>query len=346
MNDRGLCVNSRKIEHIDVVRNDDGTDRNARHFDRIHLVHRALPEIDLKDIDPRIQFMGKTLSFPLLISSMTGGEHELVERINRNLAIAAEKTGVALAVGSQRVMFENSRALSSFELRRHAPQTLLFANLGAVQLNCGFTVEHCRRAVEVVGADALFLHLNALQEAVQPEGDTVFAGLTSKIAELNGQLDVPLVLKEVGCGFSCEDILSAAAAGVRFIDVAGQGGTSWSRIEHRRTEPGSDLGLVFQDWGIPTPRALKLASSSRARVELIASGGLRNGIDMAKSVILGARLCGLAAPFLEPAVESAESVVAAIEALKRQFVTAMFLLGTPDIAALWGNKQLILDDFS
>ena len=341
----GQATNDRKIEHIRMIEQDSGTDRDARYFDRIRLTNRALPELDLASVDPSVEFMGRKLSFPLLISSMTGGDHSLVRTINHNLAVAAQETGVALAVGSQRVMFEQPAARASFALRQYAPDALLLANIGAVQLNKGFGIEQCREAVELVGADGLYLHLNALQEAIQPEGDTEFAGLLDKIESIRSQLDCPLLLKEVGCGFSGDDIANAVERGIEYIDVAGQGGTSWSRIEHLRADDCHSLGMLFQDWGVPTPLALKQAKPYRDRVQLIASGGLRNGIDMAKSVILGARLCGMAAPLLKPAMESVDQVVETIEALKREFTTAMFLLGAPDIAHLYGNERLILDDY-
>lgn len=337
-------TNDRKIEHIRAIENDPATDRDGRYFDRIHLTHRALPELDLASIDSSVRFLGRNLSFPLLISSMTGGDHELVRKINTNLAQAAERCGVALAVGSQRVMFEQSAARASFELRALAPNTVLLANLGAVQLNYGFGVEQAREAVECVGADGLYLHINPLQEAVQPEGDTNFSGIGQKIGEIRRGLKVPVLLKEVGAGLSPEDIALGYAQGVRYFDVAGSGGTSWSRIEHHRRNGDSDIGLKFQDWGVPTPLALKRAEPWLERATLIASGGLRDGIDMAKSVILGASLCGMAAPFLRPATQSVEAVVEVIERLRREFVTAMFLLGMPDVATLRNNRALIVDE--
>ena len=342
-------TNSRKTEHLDVIAADRGVDRDAHHFDAIHLRHRALPQLDLKQVDPSCTFLGKTLSFPLLISSMTGGDHELLRTINRNLAIAAEQTSVAMAVGSQRVMFSHPGARSSFELRQYAPSTLLMANLGAVQLNYGFGVEQAREAVNVLGADALYLHLNPLQEAVQPEGDTDFSALDRQIGALRAELDCPLILKEVGAGMGPEDIELGLAQGVEYFDLAGCGGTSWSRIEHHRRQPQQGdgvrpLGLLFQDWGIPTPLALRLARPYQNRAQFIASGGLRSGIDMVKSVIIGGSLCGMAAPFLKPAMESPEAVIATIEQIKREFITAMFLLGVPNIDGLRLNDALLLDD--
>ncbi|WP_379907942.1 type 2 isopentenyl-diphosphate Delta-isomerase [Marinobacterium aestuariivivens] len=338
-------TNERKIEHIRAIERDPAIERNGAHFDGIRLRHRALPELDLAAVDPSTEFLGKRLSFPLLISSMTGGDHDLVRRINRNLAEAAERCQVALGVGSQRVMFTQPEARASFELRELAPTTVLLANIGAVQLNYGFEAVHCQQAVDCLGADALYLHLNPLQEAIQPEGDTDFAGLSARIGELAGQLSVPLILKEVGCGLGPEAIAAGLAQGVRLFDLAGSGGTSWSRIEYHRCNAGEDpTGLRFQDWGIPTPTALRLAEPFGDRATLIASGGLRDGIDMVKSVILGASLCGLAAPFLRPAMDSADAVVTVIEQLRREFTIAMFLLGTPDIASLFRNQALVLEE--
>ena len=337
-------TNERKLKHLRTIESDPETDRRKFYFDDIRLTHRALPELNLAEIDPSIEFMGKTLSFPLLISSMTGGDHDLVRTINRNLATAAEKTGVAMGVGSQRVMFSQPAARSSFEIRKYAPTTLLLANLGAVQLNYGFTLDMCEEAVAAAGADALILHLNPLQEAVQPSGNTNFAKLSTRIIHIAERLNKPVVLKEVGAGLSEEDVRLVADGGIRYIDVAGAGGTSWSRIEHYSLveEEREDLGLTFQDWGIPTPRALMALKKYRGRLTLIASGGVRSGLDMAKAMILGASLCGIAAPFLKPAIESSDKVVKVINTLKREFVTALFLLGQGSVKGLIGNEELLL----
>ncbi len=338
-------TNERKVEHINIINKDSNIDRKKFYFDYFHLVHRALPEINYNTIDTSIELLKKHLAFPLLISSMTGGDHELVRTINRNLAIAAEETNVALGVGSQRVAFTHPAARSSFELRQYAPNALLFANLGAVQLNYGFTIEHCRKAVDMLRADALIFHLNPLQEAVQPEGDTNFTNLSEKIAAIAEQLEVPIILKEVGAGISVQDVNLLIDKGVYYIDVAGSGGTSWSRIEHyRHSESKNDeIGLTFQDWGIPTPMALDNLKIYRDRITVFASGGLRNGVDMVKAVILGARLCGLASPFLQPAMESAEHVIKRVMRLKREFQTAMFLLGVTEFNDLHFNKELLVE---
>ena len=339
-------TNSRKIEHINIVESDKNIDRRKYYFDSIHLTHRALPEIDLKSIDPSVRFMEKHLAFPLLISSMTGGDHEVIKKINRNLAMAAEATGIAMAVGSQRVMFTQPESRASFKVRKFAPSTLLLSNLGAVQFNYGFSLDHCVEAIEEVQADAIYLHLNPLQEVVQPEGDTNFADLGKKIGSIVSHLDYPLVVKEVGSGVSPKDVEILISHCVQYIDVAGCGGTSWSRIEHYRQESAVDqdtLGVLYQDWGIPTPLALAMLGPYKAKINLIASGGIRNGVDMAKAVILGASLCGIASPFLRPALDSADAVIKVIQRLKREYTTAMFLLGVDSFEKFHGNTSLILD---
>lgn len=336
-------TSDRKLQHIRIIETDHEADRRRYYFDAIHLLHRALPEMALADVNPSVTFMNKHLSFPLLISSMTGGEHEMIQTVNRNLATAAEATGVAMGVGSQRVMFTHPDARASFEVRRWAPSALLFSNLGAVQLNHGFGLDECRKAVETVGADALYFHLNPLQEAVQPEGDTQFSGLAERIGAIASALDVPVAVKEVGAGISPADAQRLIDVGIRYIDVAGAGGLSWSRIEaHRETGEGPlRLGMQFQDWGVPTPLALQLLAPYRDRVTLMASGGVRSGVDMVKAMLLGASLCGLASPFLKPAMESAKRVIETIEHLKREFVTAMFLLGARTVEDIFDHPELI-----
>jgi len=336
-------TNDRKVQHIAIINEDRDTDRRKQYFDDIHLMHRALPEIALGEIDPSVMFLGKRLSFPLLISCMTGGSHDMVLTINHNLAKAAEAEQVAMGVGSQRVMFSSPEARSSFSLRAEAPTTVLLGNLGAVQLNEGFGIAEAQSAVDVLGADALVFHLNPLQEAVQPEGDTNFSGLAEKIgAVARALLPCPVIVKEVGSGISAADARLLVQQGVRIIDVAGSGGTSWSRIEHHRQDSGGDdLGILFQDWGLPTPFALAQLKPMRPGVTLIASGGIRSGVDMIKSVILGASLCGLASPFLRPAMESSEAVRRVIQRLRREYTTAMFLLGARTLSDVFDREELI-----
>ncbi len=340
-------TNSRKLEHLRVIAEDANIQRDATGFDGVDLTHRALPNIDFDAIDTRVQFLGKTLSFPFLISSMTGGVDQEISRINHNLAAAAEQCGVAMAVGSQRVMFVNPDAQNSFNLREIAPNVPLLSNLGAVQLNMGFGIKECQAAVNLLQADGLYLHLNPLQEAVQPEGDRNFANLEQRIAEIVKDLSVPVLLKEVGSGLSTTDIAAGLGAGVLHFDVAGRGGTSWSRIEyHRRVDDEDNLGLQFQDWGLTTVQSLRAATHYLQRNApdacLISSGGMRSGIDMVKAMVLGAHLCGFAAPLLNAARESSESVVRKIEMIRRTFKSAMFLLGCANCSELRGNTALLL----
>jgi isopentenyl-diphosphate delta-isomerase len=220
---------------------------------------------------------------------------------------------------------------------------VLISNLGAVQLNYDLGFADCIAAIKVLDADGIYLHLNPLQEAVQPEGDTDFSGLCSKIGGIVKMLKKPVIIKEVGAGISPVDVEHLLACGVKYIDVAGSGGTSWSLVESRRSSH-PELGELFRDWGIPTPVALRLMKPFRHEARLIASGGVRNGIDMAKSMILGASLCGMARPFLVPARESADAVREEIRRLRQEFVTAMFLLGAGRVEDLYCNEELILNE--
>jgi len=333
-------LEKRKAEHVRIVAKDKSMDRRKFYFDQIRLTHRALPEIDLKDIDPSVEFLGKKLSFPFMISSMTGGGDKMLRKINTRLAEAAEAEGIAMGVGSQRIFFSEPTAKSSFDLRGVAPNALLLSNLGAVQLNEDMTLQHAKAVVDILKADALCIHLNSLQEAIQPEGDTDFSNLWKKIGDIVQGLDVPVIVKEVGAGISLADAELLLKAGVQFIDVAGAGGTSWSRIEAARCDDPS-LGELFQDWGIPTPEALKALAP--LDVTLITSGGVRTGVDMVKAMILGASFCGMARPFLTPAMESTDAVRKVIQRIKKEFVTTMFLLGARTVDDLKGHTELIID---
>ncbi|MEO0393701.1 MAG: type 2 isopentenyl-diphosphate Delta-isomerase [Pseudomonadota bacterium] len=340
-------INARKKDHLRALADDLEIERRDTGFADIRLTHRALPEIALDAVDTSTQFMGKTLSCPLLISSMTGGDGIEISRINRHLAEAAEECQIAMGVGSQRVMFTNHAARDSFALREFAPTAVLLSNIGAVQLNTGFGADKFQDAIDVLAADGLYLHLNPLQEAIQPEGDIDFSNLGAQIADLSKQVSVPILLKEVGAGMSPADIELGLDAGIEYFDVAGRGGTSWSRIEyHRRTADDDDLGLVFQDWGLTTVESLIMARETLAKTKqeatLIASGGIRTGIDMAKAVLLGADICGIAAPFLRAAQISTQAVVDQIRKFQREFQTALFLLGCADCQALRGNDALLL----
>lgn len=320
----------RKAEHIRLAL-DERMQLRSHFFDEWAFEHAALPEVDLAAIDISTEFLGKPLAAPFLISGMTGGT-ESAGRINRHLAEAAERKRVAMGVGSQRKAIEDPEQASTFQVRDVAPTIPLLANLGAVQLNYGFGLEECRAAVRMVEADALVFHLNALQEAIQPEGQTNFAGLLPRMAGVAAELEVPVIAKEIGCGISAETGRALAEAGVRIVDSAGLGGTSWARIEARRADD-LDLGELFADWGISTPESIRQLASVDG-LTVIGSGGLRNGLDAAKAIAIGADLVGMAFPFLGPATESAERVVAKIERTARELKIAMLCVGARTLGEL------------
>lgn len=328
-------IESRKSDHIRINLDEDVQSGLSTGLERLRFIHRALPELDLEKVDLQVQLFGKRLASPLLISSMTGGTAEAGE-LNRRLAEAAQATQIAIGVGSQRAALENPELAETFNLRRHAPDALIFANLGAVQLNYGYGLQQCQQAVDMAGADALILHLNALQEAVQPEGDVHFSGLAEKIAAICSGLPVPVIAKEVGWGFSEEDARLLQEAGVAAIDVAGAGGTSWSQVEMHRAESDSQrrLAAAFLDWGIPTSEAILNVRRAAPELDVIASGGLRSGLDIAKCLALGARLGGMASPFLKAAAISTEKVIETIAEVRREIQVCMFAAGAGQVEAL------------
>ena len=336
-----MSTAGRKDEHIRInLEEDVGFRELTTGLERYHFIHQALPEVDLAAVDPRVLLFGKRLSAPILVSSMTGGTSQ-AGLFNRHLAEATQAKGLAMGVGSQRAALENSDSQASFDVRKYAPDALVFANLGAVQLNYGYTSDHCKRAVEMVGADALILHLNPLQEVLQPEGDTLWDGLLSRIEEVCAHVGVPVIAKEVGWGISRQAARLLIGAGISAIDVAGAGGTSWSEVEKHRahTERQRRLAAAYREWGIPTVTSLALVRAAReeaGRLELpiFASGGIRSGQDVAKAVALGADLVGLAAPFLRRAVESSAAVEEEIDILVAELRITMFASGSRNIEAL------------
>ena len=326
----------RKSDHIRINLQEDVEFKHvSTGFERYRFVHCALPDLNLDDVDPSMTLLGKRLAAPLLISSMTGGTPE-AGAINRRLAEAAQAAKVGMGVGSQRAAIENPALADTYRVRRVAPHILLLANLGAVQLNYGYGPDECRRAVEMVEADALILHLNPLQEALQPEGETRFAGLLSKIEAVCRALEVPVVVKEVGWGISEQVARQLADAGVAAIDVAGAGGSSWSQVEMHRaaTERQRRVAASFADWGIPTAESLLMARRGAPGLPIIASGGIRDGIQIAKAIALGAAACGVAGPFLRAANTSTAAVAELIATLVAQLRVAMFAAGAADIPAL------------
>lgn len=320
----------RKAEHIRLAL-DQRMQLGANFFDDYHFEHEALPELDLASIDLGTEFVGRRLAAPLLISSMTGGT-AAAGLINRNLAAGAERTRIAFGVGSQRKALEDPAKADTFQVRELAPSVPLLANLGAVQLNYGLGLRECRQAVDMIGADALILHLNPLQEAIQPEGQCNFAGLLPKIGAVVRELPVPVIVKEIGCGISAATARAVADQGVRIVDTAGVGGTSWARIEADRAGD-LDLGEIFAAWGIPTPLSIQQVASVGG-LTVIASGGVRNGLDVAKALALGADLVGMAFPFLQAATESPERVVEKVERIVLELKICMFCLGVRTVSEL------------
>jgi isopentenyl-diphosphate delta-isomerase len=330
-----MSTEARKTRHLDICLNDDVASTLDAGFRGIRLRHEALPEIALEDVVLGTTFLGHTLRAPLVISSMTGGT-ERAAAINRNLAQAAQALGVALGLGSIRAAIENPALFSTYDVRDVAPGVVLFANIGAVQLNYGVGIEEVRRAVKAIGANGLYLHFNPLQESLQPGGDTNFRGLLPKIEALVRALDVPVVAKSVGSGIAPSTAARLLDAGVAAIDVAGAGGTSWARVEGKRSgDPlRAKLAEEFADWGFPTARATRALRVAFPTATLVASGGVRSGVDAAKALALGADLVGLALPLLEPATRSPEEVVRALTEILEGLRIAMFATGSRTIRDL------------
>lgn len=320
----------RKADHLRLAR-DRRMQLEGSYFELWTLEHRALPEIDFEEIDTGVRFLGKRLSAPLLISCMTGGTEEAT-RINRNLARAAEVTGIALGVGSQRRALEDPSLAESFRVRPFAPSVPLLANLGAVQLNYGYGERECLAAIDMLRADALVFHLNPLQEVLQPEGQTNFSGLLPRLGDLARRLPVPVIVKEIGCGLTEDLAADLLDRGIEIVDTAGVGGTTWARIEAARADDES-LGELFADWGIPTTESIRRLRGVPG-LTIIGSGGLRHGLDLAKSIALGAHLGGMAYPFLLAAWESAEKVIEKVERIVHELKVAMFCSGSRTVAEL------------
>jgi isopentenyl-diphosphate Delta-isomerase len=328
----------RKADHIRINLDQDVASRLSSGLSRYRFMHEALPELNAAAIDTSLSLFGKRLGAPLLISSMTGGT-EQARAINRNLAEAAQAAGLAMGVGSTRAAVEHPELADSFRVRDVAPDILLMANIGAVQMNYGFTVDQCRRVVELIGADALILHLNPMQEILQPEGDVDWSDLLRKMAAVVRALQadgVPVVAKEVGWGISPRAARMLADIGVAAIDVAGAGGTSWSQVEMYRaqTDIQRRVAEAFVDWGIPTAESIVHTRAHAPGVPIFASGGLVNGVDGAKCIALGATLFGLARPLLRAATESAQAVHDEFAVILGQLRAVMLCTGTRTLDAL------------
>jgi isopentenyl-diphosphate delta-isomerase len=340
-NGHGRTTVKRKGDHIRINLEEDVSAKISAGFEKFRFVHRALPEVDLAQVTTATALFGRPLGAPLLISSMTGGT-DAARSINRTLAEVAQEFRLAMGLGSGRVLIEHPELLSTFAIRSIAPDALLFANLGAVQLNRGVTVARCRWLLDQLEADGLILHFNALQEALQPEGDTCFGNLLGRVEELCHALDRPVIAKEVGWGIAPDMVRALLDAGVTAVDVAGAGGTSWSEVEkHRIKEPWrAGVASAFADWGLPTAEALQLARAAAPHAPIFASGGIKNGLDLAKAVALGADLVGIAGPFLRRAATGVPATRELAQELIETLRIAMFCVGARNIAELRGTTRL------
>ncbi|MGZ9586344.1 type 2 isopentenyl-diphosphate Delta-isomerase [Paenibacillus marinisediminis] len=334
----------RKAEHVRICLEEEVNGIGiSTGLERYRFMHQALPEIDFHDIDLSVTWFGKQAKTPFLISSMTGGSHG-TGQINRRLAAMAEVRGWAMGVGSVRAAVENPEVADTFQLRDVAPTIPMFTNIGAVQLNMGMGVEECRRAVDIVQADGLILHLNALQEVFQPEGDLNFANLLRQIEKVCRELEVPVGVKEVGWGIAADTARKLTDVGVAFIDVAGAGGTSWSQVEKLRSKDSirRKAAEAFVGWGIPTADCVRDVRSALPDVTVVASGGLRNGVDAAKALALGANAAGYGRSLLQSAVLSDEAVHDTLAQVELELSIAMFGIGTRTIEDLRHTDRLML----
>ncbi len=334
-------IDQRKADHIKINLEQDVRSALTSGLENYHFIHEALPELDLNRLDTTLNLFGKKLNAPILISSMTGGTAE-AGLINLRLAEAAQECRVAMGVGSQRAAIENPEQASTFQVRRVAPDILLFANIGAVQLNYGYGIDQCREAVDMIQADALYLHLNPLQEAVQDGGDVNFEGLAKKIEEICKKLKVPVIAKEVGWGISERTAKLLSDCGVQAIDVAGAGGTSWSQVEMHRApdEFTRQLAATFVGWGIPTAESILNVKKAVPDMTIFASGGIKDGLDIAKCIALGATLGGMAGNFLKAAAVSTENAVETIKLIKKQIEVTMFATGVGTLEGLQVGKLI------
>ena len=334
-------IDQRKSDHIKINLEQDVSSALTSGLEKYRFTHEALPDLDLNKIDTSLPLFSKKLNAPILVSSMTGGT-SAAETINLRLAEAAQECGIAMGVGSQRAALEHLEQAKTYQVRRLAKDILLFANLGAVQLNYGYGIDECRKAIDMIQADALILHLNPLQEALQDAGNTNFAGLAGKIEVICRKVDVPVIIKEVGWGISTQTSRLLADCGVSAIDVAGAGGTSWSQVEMHRAsnEFNRQLASTFVGWGLTTTESILNVKEGAPKMLIFASGGIKSGIDIAKSIVLGATLGGMAGQFLKAASISAENVIEMVKLTKRQIEVTMFAAGVGTLEDFKSVKML------
>jgi isopentenyl-diphosphate delta-isomerase len=322
----------RKAEHIRICLEQKAQAKKVTAgFEDITLVHRALPEVNCKEINLSTSFLNKKFNAPLIVGAMTGGTEEAIP-INAAIAEAVEKLGLGMGLGSQRAAIEDQKLEKTYAIaRKKAPNAFLIANIGGVQLVHGYGIKEVKKVIEIIDADAVAIHLNALQEAVQPEGQTNFKGILAKIGEIAGELDKPVIVKETGAGIGAEGARALKDAGVKAIDVGGVGGTSFAAVEYYRAK--TSLGATFWDWGIPTVASV-VETTQSAKLLVIASGGVRSGIDVAKALALGASLASISQPVLEAAVKGSKETERLLSGYIDELRNVMFLVGAQNIADL------------
>ncbi|HZA64646.1 MAG TPA: type 2 isopentenyl-diphosphate Delta-isomerase [Nitrososphaeraceae archaeon] len=339
-------IKQRKRDGIEIpLNNDVQAKTTSTYLEYVKLIHNALPELDYDEIDISTTFLKRKFSAPLIIDSMTGGAPEAA-RINGRLGELAEKYGFAMGLGSQRAGLESKELAETYSIaRKNAPSAFLIANIGGAQLAKGLSIDNIKKIIDMIQADALVIHLNPLQELIQPEGEPKYKGVFSKISEISGALDVPVIVKEVGAGISKEVAVKLEVSGVSAINVAGAGGTSWAGVEKLRAEASNNdlkihLGEIFWDWGIPTAASL-IEVKKTVKVPIIASGGLRNGIEMAKCIVLGASMCAMAYPFLLKAAESKEQLFNFADTVIAELKSTMFLIGAMNLSVLKSSRYIL-----
>ncbi|WP_067726424.1 type 2 isopentenyl-diphosphate Delta-isomerase [Oceanobacillus damuensis] len=335
-------INQRKTEHIRLclTGNVEGVNKSTG-LEGINFIHNALPEINFDDITLETSFLDKKLKAPFLVSSMTGGS-ELATTINQNLAIAAEEKGWALAIGSTRAFLESDQHKESFLIRKQAPTAPVIVNIGAVQFNYGYGPEECQRIIDKTGADSIVLHLNSLQEAVQDGGDLNFEDLLPKIEQVCKTLDAPVGVKEVGFGIDGSVAEKLYNAGISYIDVAGAGGTSWSQVEKLRSRDPLKKAAAeaFNNWGIPTKDCIVSVRGKLPDAPLVASGGMKTGVDAAKAITIGADIVGYARQLLKAATVSKDDVIQTMAQIELELKMTMFGIGVKNLDELKNTKRV------
>lgn len=339
-----MSTPSRKLEHIDIVLTHDVEGPGTTWLEHVHLIHRAIPEINFEDVELSMDFLGKKLRAPIIITGMTGG-HRDVAHINKSLAETVEEFGIAMGVGSQRAAIEDPSRIESFSIaRKVAPNAVLIANLGAPQLVKGYGISEVRKAIEMIDADAIAIHLNPAQEVIQPEGEPMYRGVLKSLEHIASVLDKPIIVKETGCGLSMEVIEDLRRIGIKIIDVSGYGGTNWVLVEkYRAQRKGEDLKALVADdlsmWGIPTAASIIEARYAAPDFTIIGSGGIRSAVDAAKALALGADLVGIAKPALETYYSG--KLKTYFKSLIHGIKAVLFLTGSRNIAEL-RQKPLVI----